>query len=102
MHTCVTRVHGVTRTQLAFAVLACARIGAVHSVVFAGFSPEAIASRISDCASAAVITLDGAAQLLRASCFCDGSAALYVRHTCLFASLCCCLVVWIAALERSL
>ncbi|QYE35273.1 acetate--CoA ligase [Polymorphobacter sp. PAMC 29334] len=41
------------------AMLACARIGAVHSVVFAGFSPEAIAGRITDAASRVVITADG-------------------------------------------
>jgi len=41
------------------AMLACARIGAVHSVVFAGFSPEAIAGRIIDAASRVVITADG-------------------------------------------
>ena len=42
--------------EAAIAMLACARIGAVHSVVFAGFSPEAIAARIEDCASKLVIT----------------------------------------------
>jgi acetyl-CoA synthetase len=42
--------------EAVIAMLACARIGAVHSVVFAGFSPEAIASRIEDCASKLVIT----------------------------------------------
>ena len=42
----------------AFAMLACARIGAVHSVIFGGFSPEAIAGRIEDCASTFVITAD--------------------------------------------
>jgi acetyl-CoA synthetase len=42
----------------AFAMLACARIGAVHSVVFGGFSPEAIAGRIEDCASDWVVTAD--------------------------------------------
>ncbi len=40
------------------AMLACARIGAVHSVVFAGFSPDALASRIDDCQSKFVITAD--------------------------------------------
>jgi acetyl-CoA synthetase len=40
-------------------MLACARIGAVHSVVFAGFSPEAIAGRITDAGSHVVITSDG-------------------------------------------
>ena len=42
----------------AVAMLACARIGAVHSVVFGGFSPDAIAGRIQDCASHFVITAD--------------------------------------------
>ena len=42
----------------AMAMLACARIGAVHSVIFGGFSPEAIAGRIQDCASDWVITAD--------------------------------------------
>lgn len=42
----------------AYAMLACARIGAVHSVVFAGFSPDSLAGRISDCESKVVITAD--------------------------------------------
>jgi len=45
-------VEGVT------AMLACARIGAVHSVVFGGFSPEALAGRIEDCDSRFVVTAD--------------------------------------------
>ena len=44
--------------EAAFAMLACARIGAVHSVVFGGFSPEALAGRIVDCDSTVVITAD--------------------------------------------
>ena len=44
--------------EAAFAILACARIGAVHSVVFGGFSPEALAGRIMDCDSTFVITAD--------------------------------------------
>ena len=44
--------------EIAVAVLACARIGAVHSVVFGGFSPESIAGRIRDCDSRLVITAD--------------------------------------------
>ncbi|GAA4768696.1 acetate--CoA ligase [Stakelama sediminis] len=44
--------------EAAFAVLACARLGAIHSVVFAGFSPEALAGRITDCDSAVLITAD--------------------------------------------
>ncbi len=44
--------------EAAYAMLACARIGAVHSVVFAGFSPDSLAGRILDCASTVVITSD--------------------------------------------
>ena len=44
--------------EAAFAMLACARIGAVHSVVFGGFSPQALAGRITDCQSPIVITAD--------------------------------------------
>ena len=44
--------------EAAFAMLACARIGAVHSIVFAGFSPDSLANRIQDCGSKLVITAD--------------------------------------------
>ena len=44
--------------EAAFAMLACARIGAIHSVVFGGFSPEALKDRISDAACRLVITAD--------------------------------------------
>ena len=44
--------------EAAFAMLACARIGAIHSVVFGGFSPDALAGRIQDCDSCCVITAD--------------------------------------------
>ena len=44
--------------EIAVAVLACARIGAIHSVVFGGFSPDALAGRILDCESGFVITSD--------------------------------------------
>ncbi len=44
--------------EAAYALLACARIGAVHSVVFGGFSPESLAERILDCGSTFVITAD--------------------------------------------
>jgi acetyl-CoA synthetase len=44
--------------EAAIALLACARIGAIHSVVFGGFSPEALAGRIEDCGSTIVITAD--------------------------------------------
>jgi acetyl-CoA synthetase len=44
--------------EAAYAMLACARIGAVHSVVFGGFSPDSLAGRIVDCQSNVVITAD--------------------------------------------
>ena len=46
--------------QAAYAMLACARIGAIHSIVFAGFSPDALANRIDDCRAKVVVTADGA------------------------------------------
>ncbi len=65
----VLKAHGVRKgdrvtiympmiPEAAYAMLACARIGAVHSVVFGGFSPEALAGRILDCDSQFVITAD--------------------------------------------
>ena len=65
----VLRTQGVTKgdrvtiylpmiPEAAVALLACARIGAVHSVVFGGFSPDALAGRIEDCGSTVVITAD--------------------------------------------
>ncbi len=44
--------------EAAYAMLACARIGAVHSVVFGGFSPDSLAGRINDCDSRIVVTAD--------------------------------------------
>ncbi|MCW2399700.1 acetate--CoA ligase [Sphingobium sp. B2D3C] len=44
--------------EAAMAMLACARIGAIHSVVFGGFSPDSLAGRITDCDSSVVITAD--------------------------------------------
>jgi acetyl-CoA synthetase len=44
--------------EAAYAMLACTRIGAIHSVVFGGFSPESLAGRIQDCGSTFVITAD--------------------------------------------
>ncbi|QPH54469.1 acetate--CoA ligase [Pontivivens ytuae] len=46
--------------EAAYAMLACARIGAIHSIVFAGFSPDALANRVDDCEAKVVITSDGA------------------------------------------
>ena len=45
--------------ELAISVLACARIGAIHSVVFAGFSATALATRIQDCTCKLIVTADG-------------------------------------------
>src|SRR5262245_45746581 len=44
--------------EAAFAMLACARIGAIHSVVFGGFSPDSLGGRIQDCKSKVLITAD--------------------------------------------
>ncbi|MBC7104274.1 MAG: AMP-binding protein, partial [Parvibaculum sp.] len=44
--------------EAAYAMLACTRIGAIHSVVFGGFSPDSLAGRIVDCASNCVVTAD--------------------------------------------
>jgi acetyl-CoA synthetase len=72
-HTCrmanVLKKHGVKKgdrvtiympmiPEAAYAMLACTRIGAVHSIVFGGFSPESLAGRIEDCKSTFIITAD--------------------------------------------
>jgi acetyl-CoA synthetase len=44
--------------ELAYTMLACARIGAVHSIIFGGFSPDSIAGRINDCQSDYIVTAD--------------------------------------------
>ena len=44
--------------EAAYAILACARIGAVHSVIFGGFSPDSIAGRVEDCKSTIIVTAD--------------------------------------------
>jgi acetyl-CoA synthetase len=78
--------------EAAYAMLACARIGAIHSVVFGGFSPDALANRINDCEARVVITADYGprggkrtalksntdAALLRCR---DGIKCLVVKHT---------------------
>jgi len=46
--------------EAAYAMLACTRIGAIHSIVFAGFSPEALASRVEDCGAVLLVTADEA------------------------------------------
>ncbi len=77
--------------EAAIAMLACTRIGAIHSVVFGGFSPEALAGRIQDCASRLVVTADGGmrggklvplkANVDAALAQCPGvEAVLVVRH----------------------
>ena len=65
----VLKAHGVKKgdpvtiympmiPEAAYAMLACSRIGAIHSVVFGGFSPDSLANRIADCDSKIVITAD--------------------------------------------
>ena len=44
--------------ELAYTMLACARIGAIHSIIFGGFSPDSISGRINDCESDYVVTAD--------------------------------------------
>ncbi|MBL9049748.1 MAG: acetate--CoA ligase [Tabrizicola sp.] len=67
----VLKAHGVTKgdrvilympmiPEAAYAMLACTRIGAIHSIVFGGFSPDALANRINDCDAKLVITADWA------------------------------------------
>src|SRR5450631_550585 len=66
----VLKAHGVKKgdtvtiylpmiPEAVYAMLACARIGAIHSVVFGGFSPDSLAGRIEDCRSKVLITADG-------------------------------------------
>jgi acetyl-CoA synthetase len=65
----VLKAHGVKRgdrvtiylpmiPEIAYAMLACARIGAIHSIVFGGFSPDSLAGRVEDCKSTFLITAD--------------------------------------------
>ena len=65
----VLKAHGVKKgdavtiylpmiPEAAYAMLACARIGAVHSIVFGGFSPDSLSNRVEDCDSKVVITAD--------------------------------------------
>ena len=44
--------------ELAYVMLACARIGAIHSIIFGGFSSESISGRIQDCKSKYIVTAD--------------------------------------------
>ena len=59
--------------EIAVAMLACARIGAIHSVVFGGFSPDSLAGRIRDCRSTVLITADEGRRGGRAVPFTDWS-----------------------------
>ncbi|MDQ2091396.1 acetate--CoA ligase [Marimonas arenosa] len=77
--------------EAAYAMLACARIGAIHSIVFAGFSPEALAARVDGCAAALVITADEAprggrntplkANVDKALAICGDTQVLVVERT---------------------
>ncbi|MCR8825745.1 acetate--CoA ligase [Pseudosulfitobacter koreensis] len=78
--------------EAAYAMLACARIGAIHSIVFAGFSPDALSARVNGCGAKVVITADEAPRGGRntplktnadkALAHCDDSVqALVVRRT---------------------
>ncbi len=78
--------------EAAYAMLACARIGAIHSIVFAGFSPDALAARVNGCEAKVVITADEAprggrntplkANADKALANCDASVkCLVVRRT---------------------
>ncbi|MBV1867054.1 MAG: acetate--CoA ligase [Marinosulfonomonas sp.] len=77
--------------EAAYAMLACTRIGAVHSIVFAGFSPEALAARIDACEAALVVTADEAPRggkntplktnVDKALAICGDTQTLMVEHT---------------------
>lgn len=77
--------------EAAYAMLACTRIGAVHSIVFAGFSPEALAARIEGCEAALVVTADEAPRggkntplktnVDKALAICGDTQTLVVEHT---------------------
>ena len=77
--------------EAAYAMLACTRIGAVHSIVFAGFSPEALAARIEGCEAALVVTADEAPRggkntplktnVDQALAICGDTQTLTVEHT---------------------
>jgi acetyl-CoA synthetase len=59
--------------ETAYAMLACTRIGAIHSVVFGGFSPDSLADRIKDCDSKLVLTADGGLR---------GGKLVYLKENC--------------------
>ncbi|MEM8823037.1 MAG: AMP-binding protein, partial [Pseudomonadota bacterium] len=70
--------------EAAYAMLACARIGAIHSIVFAGFSPDALAARINGCDAKLVITADYAPRGGRETPLKSNAdaAMLHVMHPC--------------------
>ncbi len=70
--------------EAAYAMLACARIGAIHSIVFAGFSAEALGARINACDAKVVITADGAPRGGRVTNLKDSvnQALINVMHDC--------------------
>ena len=70
--------------EAAYAMLACARIGAIHSIVFAGFSPDALGARINGCDAKVVITADHAPRGGRSTPLKSNtdSALLHVVHDC--------------------
>ncbi len=70
--------------EAAYAMLACARIGAVHSIVFAGFSPDALAARINGCDAKLVITADEAPRGGRRTALKTNTdqALVHVMHEC--------------------
>ena len=77
--------------EAAYAMLACARIGAVHSIVFAGFSPEALAARVGGCEASLIVTADEAprggratplkANVDKALAICGDTQVLVVERT---------------------
>jgi acetyl-CoA synthetase len=68
--------------EIAISMLACARIGAIHSVVFGGFSPDSLAGRIADCQSSVVITADeGVRGSKKIPLKANVDAALYIAGT---------------------
>ncbi|MCZ2472431.1 acetate--CoA ligase [Aquirufa ecclesiirivi] len=78
--------------ELAIAVLACARIGAIHSVVFGGFSAQSIADRIQDAQCSMVITADGSHR---------GNKEIFLKHIMDEAIISCPCVKKVIVLERS-
>ena len=78
--------------EAAYAMLACARIGAIHSIVFAGFSPEALAARVDGCKASLIVTADEAPRggrntplktnVDKALAICGEEARIYSQDSC--------------------